>query len=1554
MNTSCFCLEEKNPLRAVCLRVIQNVLFERVIIAVIVLNSVVLALADYQSVDSRGDLVMRGSWRNAMLLQSEIVFTAVFSVECALKVTALGFYGHNRSYLSDRWNWIDFAVVISGIAALIPGVPNLSVLRTLRVMRPIKVLSTNKDLQAIIHTISASIPELAGVSLLLLCVFLLFGIVGLQTMSGPLLHSRCRLTPYPVRTAWTPAVAYANVSAYRCRDVDNVNQRLGSPFDRASSPWRDPADDCFWPLDESDIRLCGFNRMGLHDCHHDTTHLSDEDWRWCGANYDGFGNPRFSDNRLVRSATFIEDLNFGYSNFDNIGYAVLTAFQCVTMEGWTAVMYMVQDAMSPQAAAVFFVLLEVFGAFCLVNILLAVLSNNFSNAMASGKMRLSSIRLSVRQKQKLLGQLIPKKRRDTYRHRLSIYLKSDSFTNVITALITLNALVLAMDHYPSSRAFDFSLETTNLMFTLLFCIEMLLKLIGFGVKAYVQSSLNIFDAVVVLISVVELIVTPPVLFGGDPMSGGGAVTALRCFRIFRVFKVFTRWTKMKMLLKRILNIVLQTLNLLILLFLFLFINTLLGMQFFANVFRFGADGYVITDIGSEEWLNAAERPRSNFDDFSHSFATVFQILTTENWNNVMYDCWRSRGPGAIIFVILNIIIGNYFLINLFLAIILNQFSAEKEESLKNKVEAPNFSFSDSMKSLGSNHSAGLNPNTEGVASRTADSLQCSTAAAPDKAGKEESGREVELASAVLPSKIVEQAASADSADESASKLEHFDEAESDSSSVSDEEPKVVIAPLTCDDVLELLSSQMLSCCCFSGAKEAVEPTTVIPTPAPLESQQSILSLSVPLERICEVPNSMCMSPQNSIRICAAKIVKWKHFDNVVIFAILISCVSLAMDNPLLNPHDSLPKILAVIDLVILYIFIIEMFVKIAVFGFAGSPTSYMRQGWNQLDVMVIATSLLDLILTDSGLDSLRALRALRALKPLRALRAVRAVRAVRALRPLRLVNRSAGLKVVINTLFASIPDVTNVFILCFIFYFIFAIIGVNYFKGGLRACQGSQFDDVISSESMYLDLLSHPQSWSSLADGEKDLFGGAENSWPLVDQPCCPDYSATSSDVTSKDICLCWNAIWAKQYRYGFDNVLEGLFTLFQMSTTEGWVDAMYAIVDFRDIDMQPERDHTIGWVYFCILFMIVGSFFAFFIFVGVVVNNFSLMKKRDMQESSRGQSAFMTPRQQAWVETHSLLARISPLVIVQRPAENYWRGLAFDLCEAKLFNYFISLCIVLNTISMGIHYFGESDLYGFVLESMNLAFCCVFTVEVGIKLFAYGSEFTNELSNIFDLLVVIAIDIGFAVYFVGGSRFGTTISVLQALRLAKLMKFVSSTGSVGTILETVTQTLPSMGNISLLMGLLFFIYTVMGINIFAKVQYGDHYNVHANFRDFGSGILLLFRAATGESWNYVMGDLARSGANNCVKDPEYDDEYCGFSNHIGCIELNGCGSVLAYPYFISFTVIMSLVFINLFIGIILEGFESANDLNCAVTSTDIKAFTKHWSRYDPMGSFFI
>ena len=97
-----------------CLKTIQKEAFEKFIVLVIVLNSIVLALADYNHVDSSGNLVAKNSWRNTLLLESEVYFTVVFTVECVIKITALGFYGSPQAYCSDRWNWIDFAVVISG------------------------------------------------------------------------------------------------------------------------------------------------------------------------------------------------------------------------------------------------------------------------------------------------------------------------------------------------------------------------------------------------------------------------------------------------------------------------------------------------------------------------------------------------------------------------------------------------------------------------------------------------------------------------------------------------------------------------------------------------------------------------------------------------------------------------------------------------------------------------------------------------------------------------------------------------------------------------------------------------------------------------------------------------------------------------------------------------------------------------------------------------------------------------------------------------------------------------------------------------------------------------------------------------------------------------------------------------------------------------------------------------------------------------------------------------------------------------------------------------
>lgn len=79
--------------------------------------------------------------------------------------------------------------------------------------------------------------------------------------------------------------------------------------------------------------------------------------------------------------------NGGITNFDNFFFAMLTVFQCVTMEGWTDVLYWMQDAMGYELPWVYFVSLVIFGSFFVLNLVLGVLSGEFSKEREKAKAR---------------------------------------------------------------------------------------------------------------------------------------------------------------------------------------------------------------------------------------------------------------------------------------------------------------------------------------------------------------------------------------------------------------------------------------------------------------------------------------------------------------------------------------------------------------------------------------------------------------------------------------------------------------------------------------------------------------------------------------------------------------------------------------------------------------------------------------------------------------------------------------------------------------------------------------------------------------------------------------------------------------------------------------------------------------------------------------------------------------------------------------------------------------------------------------------------------------
>lgn len=89
-----------------------------------------------------------------------------------------------------------------------------------------------------------------------------------------------------------------------------------------------------------------------------------------------------------------------------------------------------------------------------------------------------------------------------------------------------------------------------------------------------------------------------------------------------------------------------------------------------------------------------------------------------------------------------------------------------------------------------------------------------------------------------------------------------------------------------------------------------------------------------------------------------------------------------------------------------------------------------------------------------------------------------------------MINRAPGLKIVLNALFAAIPDVLNVAAVCFMFFIIFAILGVNYFKGILMSCQGEGFDALPEAVALFVE---EPVAWESMSADQQAWFGPLSN-----------------------------------------------------------------------------------------------------------------------------------------------------------------------------------------------------------------------------------------------------------------------------------------------------------------------------------------------------------------------------------------------------------------------------------------------------------------------------
>ncbi|XP_054687450.1 voltage-dependent T-type calcium channel subunit alpha-1I isoform X4 [Grus americana] len=1444
-----------------------------------------------------------------------------FAMEMVLKMVALGIFG-KKCYLGDTWNRLDFFIVMAGMVEYSLDLQNinLSAIRTVRVLRPLKAINRVPSMRILVNLLLDTLPMLGNVLLLCFFVFFIFGIIGVQLWAG-LLRNRCFM-----------------------------EENFTIQGDVVLPPYYQPEEDDEMPFICS---LSGDN--GIMGCH-EIPPLKERGHECCldKDDYYYYNSVRQEFNISGMCVNWNQYYNVcrtgnanphkGAINFDNIGYAWIVIFQVITLEGWVEIMYYVMDAHSFYNF-IYFILLIIVGSFFMINLCLVVIATQFSETkqrehqlmqeqrarylssstvasymepgdcyeeifqyvchiMRKAKRRTLGLYNSIQSRRQ--GHVEPSdatlgRNRKSQRHyrlcqqhnsldcppqglvqpiavtatsdptncprchrgeheasrRLSVLDSTDSdqedrgaseeegegsredqgastmekeeedveeggrlklcsdmwrevrvklrgivdskyFNRGIMIAILVNTISMGIEHHEQPEELTNILEISNVVFTSMFALEMILKLAAFGLFDYLRNPYNIFDSIIVIISIWEII----------GQSDGG-LSVLRTFRLLRVLKL----VRFMPALRRQLVVLMKTMDnvatFCMLLMLFIFIFSILGMHIFGCKFSLRTDtGDTVPD-------------RKNFDSLLWAIVTVFQILTQEDWNVVLYNGMASTSPWASLYFVALMTFGNYVLFNLLVAILVEGFQAEgdanrsysdEDQSSSNMEEldqfqevqegsdpklcaipvTPNGHLDPSLPSSNPPVAAG------GVTNSSRNSLQpdhIRVAVGSRKSSVMSLGRMTYDQRSLSSSRSSHYGAwgrsgawgsrrsswnslaRGHSLKHKPPSAEHESLLSGERHRAADGEPDGTARvfhhrrTLSLDnkgscDLLELASvppghrvTRKLGA--VSGASEHQDCNGKMPSIAKEifpkmnnrkergeDDEEIDYSLCFRIRKMMEVYKpDWCelredwsiylFSPQNRFRLLCQTVIAHKLFDYVVLAFIFLNCITIALERPQIEHRSTERIFLTVSNYIFTAIFVAEMTLKVVSLGLYFGDQAYLRSSWNILDGFLVFVSLIDIVVSVASAGGAKILGVLRVL------------RLLRTLRPLRVISRAPGLKLVVETLISSLKPIGNIVLICCAFFIIFGILGVQLFKGKFYHCLG-------------VDI----------------------------------------RNITNRSDCVAANYKWV-HHKYNFDNLGQALMSLFVLASKDGWVNIMYNGLDAVAVDQQPVTNNNPWMLLYFISFLLIVSFFVLNMFVGVVVENFHKCRQHQEAEEARRREEKRLRR----LEKKRRKAQRLPYYATYCPI----RLLIHSVCTSHYLDIFITFIICLNVVTMSLEHYNQ----------------------------------------------------------------------------------------------------PVVGNLGLLFMLLFFIYAALGVELFGKLVCNDEnpcegMSRHATFENFGMAFLTLFQVSTGDNWNGIMKDTLR--------DCSHDDRSC-LSNL----------QFISPLYFVSFVLTAQFVLINVVVAVLMKHLDDSN-----------------------------
>uniref|UniRef100_A0A8C1KZS5 Sodium channel protein n=1 Tax=Cyprinus carpio TaxID=7962 RepID=A0A8C1KZS5_CYPCA len=583
----------------------------------------------------------------------------------------------------------------------------------------------------------------------------------------------------------------------------------------------------------------------------------------------------------------------------------------------------------------------------------------------------------------------------------------------ITICIVLNTLFMALEHYPMTDEFNSMLSVGNLVFTGIFTAEMVLKIFALDPYYYFQQGWNIFDGIIVCLSLMEL-----------GLSNVEGLSVLRSFRLLRVFKLAKSWPTLNTLIKIIGNSVGALGNLTLVLAIIVFIFAVVGMQLFGKNYQ-----DCVCKISYDCTL-----PRWHMKDFFHSFLIVFRVLCGE-WIETMWDCMEVAGqPLCILVFMLVMVIGNLVVLNLFLALLLSSFSSDnlsapdddgEMNNLQIAISRIHFGFSwllDAIKDLFSGNLAWHRQKAKEVqVSLKENHTECNGGVGSlEQHGGKYITPEGEDSYMTNPNLTICVPIAPGESDVEFPEEEEEEEEETESSEDEDQKPEVV--SLSEGSTVDLRKPGEDEEEYSEMADEGMDPEECFP------------EFCMQRCKCCNINTTRGLGQAWwRLRKTCYQIVEHSWFETFIIFMILLSSGALAFEDIYIEQRKVVKVVLEYADKVFSYIFVLEMFLKWIAYGFKKYFTNY----WCWLDFLIVDVSLISLVANSLGYSDFGAIKSLRTL---------------RALRPLRALSRFEGMRVVVNALIGAIPSIMNVLLVCLIFWLIFSIMGVNLFAGKFGKC----------------------------------------------------------------------------------------------------------------------------------------------------------------------------------------------------------------------------------------------------------------------------------------------------------------------------------------------------------------------------------------------------------------------------------------------------------------------------------------------------------------------